>query len=97
MGCGLAGSPSLVPRFLRTWNQNSSFFAQEILDCSPYLHGNDLLFFKRFGSKDTLLHEQVVLVECKQNELLMGVDGRTIGVVIALAFDVQARVSTLDH
>ena len=23
---GLAGSPSLVPRFLRTWNQNSSFF-----------------------------------------------------------------------
>jgi len=26
MGCGSAGSPYLVPRSLRTWNQNSSFF-----------------------------------------------------------------------
>ena len=26
MGCGSAGLRNLVPRFLCTWNQNSSFF-----------------------------------------------------------------------
>jgi len=37
MGCGSAGSPYLVPRSLRAWNQNSSFFSRgKILECSPY-------------------------------------------------------------
>ncbi len=42
MGCGLAGSPSLVPRFLRTWNQNSSFFScRKFWSAAPTMVGSE--------------------------------------------------------
>ena len=58
-----------------------------------YLHRNNFLFFERLSTQLSSLHEQVVLVGGKEDELFMGEGSRSVGVLICFVFDVQSKKS----
>jgi hypothetical protein len=52
---------------------------------------NNLLFFEQLGALFSTLHEQVVLVGGEKNEFFMGDGSHSVGVLIRLICDVQAK------